>query len=96
MFTQNYKQFIDNLIPDHGKNLFDDTRLVIPFYDEDNELIAVSGRCLEYSSMRNHWFSEQRDILRYITLRTNNSENKLVYCMIRVNLNDTVNLIKKS
>ena len=94
LFTENYKQFIDNLIPNHGKNLFDDTRLVIPFYDEDNELIAVSGRCLEYSSMRNHWFSDQRDILRYITLRTNNSEDKLVYGMNRVNLNDTVYIVE--
>ena len=84
LFTSNYKAFCDALIPDHGKELVEDARLIIPFYDEDNQLIAVSGRALESSSYK----------LRYVTLRTNDSEDKLIYGMDRVNLNNRVYLVE--
>lgn len=80
LFTSNYNQFISALVPNHEKTLFNDARLIIPFYDENNELIAVSGRALETSDKT----------LRYITIRTNNSKNKLLYGMDRVDLSKTV------
>jgi len=84
LFTQHYKQFCDTLIPNHGKQIVDDARLVIPFYDEYNDLIAVSGRALETSDKT----------LRYVTIRTNVSEDKLVYGVDSVNLNETVKLVE--
>ena len=84
LFTNKYKQFCDDLIPDHGKTLIDDARLVIPYYDQNNELIAVSGRALETSDKT----------LRYITLRTNKSDDKLIYGMDRVKLNEPVYLVE--
>lgn len=84
LFTQHYKKFIDALVPDHGKKLVDDARLVIPFYDEYNNLIAVSGRALETSDKT----------LRYITIRTNDSEEKLVYGMDRLNIHETVKIVE--
>ncbi len=84
LFTQHYKQFVDALVPNHGKQLIDDARLVIPFYDEYNELIAVSGRALETGDKT----------LRYITLRTNDSQDKLVYGLDRVNLSDTLKIVE--
>ena len=84
LFTQHYKQFCDALIPNHGKQLVDDARLVIPFYDEYNEIIAVSGRALETSDKT----------LRYITLRTNDSDKKLIYGLDRVNLKETVKVVE--
>jgi hypothetical protein len=80
LFTSHYKQFIDVLIPNHGKQLLDDARLIIPFYDENNELIAVSGRALETSDKT----------LRYVTIRTNESQNKLVFGMDRIDLSKKV------
>lgn len=71
LFTSNYRQFIDALVPNHEKKLIDDARLVIPFYDEYNNLIAVSGRALETSDKT----------LRYITVRTTDSTDKLIYGM---------------
>ena len=76
LFTSNYKAFCDALIPEHGKELAEDARLVIPFYNYQNELVAVSGRALENSSYK----------LRYVTLRTNDSTNKLVYGMERLEI----------
>jgi transcription elongation factor Elf1 len=84
LFTQHYKKFIDALVPNHGKKLVDDARLIIPFYDEYNNLIAVSGRALETSDKT----------LRYITIRTNDSEEKLVYGMDRLNIHDTVKIVE--
>ena len=84
LFTSKYKQFIDALIPNHGKQLIDDARLIIPFYDVYNNLIAVSGRALENSDKT----------LRYITIRTVDSDSKLVYGMDRVDLNQTVKIVE--
>lgn len=84
LFTFKYKQFIDALIPNHGKELIDDARLIIPFYDVYNNLIAVSGRALENSDKT----------LRYITIKTVDSDSKLVYGMDMVDLNQTVKIVE--
>lgn len=84
LFTQNYKEFIDNLIPNHDKNLAEDARLIIPFYDEYDELIAVTGRALETSDKT----------LRYITLRTNESDKKLIYGMDRLDISKPVRIVE--
>ncbi len=84
LFTQHYKQFVDALVPNHGKQIVDDARLVIPFYDEYDDLIAVSGRALETSDKT----------LRYVTIRTNDNENKLIYGMDRVSLDGIVKILE--
>ena len=84
LFTQHYKRFCDTLVPNHGKQLVDDARLIIPFYDEYNELIAVSGRALETNDKT----------LRYITIRTNESKDKLIFGMDRIDLKKPVKLVE--
>jgi len=84
LFTQHYKQFCDALIPNHGKIIIDDARLVIPFYNEYNELVAVSGRALETGDKT----------LRYVTIRTNESDSKLVYGLDRIDKKKTVKIIE--
>lgn len=84
LFTSQYQKFIKSIIPDCDKQVLDDARLVIPFYNEYNELIAVSGRALETSDKT----------LRYVTIRTNDSQNKLIYGMDRVNLSEKVYLVE--
>jgi len=84
LFTQNYRQFCDILIPNHGKQIVDDARLVIPFYDEYNELIAVSGRALQTSDKT----------LRYVTIRTNESEEKLLYGLDRLDKSKPVKIVE--
>ena len=84
LFTNKYKEFCDTLIPDHGKTVIDDARLIIPFFDRHNQLVAVSGRALETSDKT----------LRYVTLRTNDSDDKLIYGMDRVDISQTVYLVE--
>ncbi len=84
LFTSKYKDFVDALYPQHGKELANDARLVIPFYDENDDLIAVSGRALETADKT----------LRYVTVRTNESKNKLIYGKDRVNMSEKVLLVE--
>jgi len=84
LFTSHYKQFIDALVPNHGKKLVDDARVIIPFYDVYNNLIAVSGRALETNDRT----------LRYITIRTTDSEDKLVFGMDRISVHEPVRIVE--
>lgn len=83
-YTDNYKQFVDEVYPNHNKEIANDKRLIIPFYDSDNALIAVSGRALEETSYK----------LRYVTVRTNESEDKLIYGFDRIILSQKVLLVE--
>lgn len=83
-YTDNYKQFVSEVYPQVDKEITADKRLVIPFYDQYNSLIALSGRALEVSDYK----------LRYVTLRTNESEDKLIYGMDRVNTNETIKIVE--
>ena len=84
LFTSHYKKFVDALVPDHGKKLVDDARVIILFYDVYNNLIAVSGRALETSDKT----------LRYITIRTNDSKEKLIFGMDRIDLKQPVKIVE--
>ena len=70
--------------PNHGKQIINDARLVIPFYDENDELIAVSGRALETGDK----------LLRYVTIRTNESQNKLIYGLDRIKSSEKILLVE--
>ena len=83
-FTTNYEKFIKTLIPNCDKELTKEARLIFPFYDEYNELIAVTGRALESGNKT----------LRYVTVRTNDSTNKLLYGMDTVDLNQPVKIVE--
>ena len=83
-FTANFKKFCDEVYPNHGKEITPDARLIIPFFDEYNNLIAVSGRALVTSDEK----------LRYVTIRTNESEDRLIYGMDRIDLSEPVKIVE--
>lgn len=83
-YTEKYKDFLDELIPDHEKKIQNDARLVIPYYDAYDAIIAVTGRAL---------FSD-RDTIRYVTVRTNKDTNKLVYGLDRVDQSKRVYVVE--
>lgn len=84
LFTSKYADFVTSIYPEHGKQLINDARLVIPFYDENDDLIAVSGRALETSD----------NSLRYVTVRTNQSQNKLIYGLDRIKSSEKILLVE--
>jgi transcription elongation factor Elf1 len=84
LFTNKYRQFVTSIFPNNDKQIVDDARLVIPFYNEYDELIAVSGRALETSDKT----------LRYVTIRSNESKHKLVFGFDKVNIKEKIKIVE--
>ncbi len=77
-YANDFKAFIDELLPDHDKDLKeDDPRLIIPFYDIDGSLLAVQGRSLRDSK------------IRYITIKIA-EESVKIFGLDRVNKGEKV------
>lgn len=64
-FAKDFKSFVETLQIEKDGLKEDDPRLVIPFYDEDRNLVAFQGRALGESK------------LRYITVKTDKENHKL-------------------
>jgi hypothetical protein len=61
-FADDFAAFVKSLLPDNEHKLGDnDPRIVIPFFDKQNTLIAFQGRSLK---------ADKFDPLRYITIKT--------------------------
>jgi hypothetical protein len=65
-YADNFREFVISIIPTYEKKLFDEPRLVIPFYDEENNLLGFQGRDLLKSKVK------------YITIKLSD-DNKKVY-----------------
>jgi predicted RNA-binding Zn-ribbon protein involved in translation (DUF1610 family) len=77
-YANDFKAFIDELLPDHDKDLKeDDPRLIIPFFDIDGSLLAVQGRALRDSK------------IRYITIKIAEESIK-IFGLDRVNKDEKV------
>jgi len=84
-FTANFKKFCDEINPSHGKEeLTQDARLIIPFYDEYNSLIGVSGRALVIADYK----------LRYIKIKANDNIKKLIYGIDRIDTTLAVKIVE--
>lgn len=81
-YTRDYKKFVDALYPNHGLIIKSHERLVIPIFDEFNELVAVIGRSLVKS----------KDIERYIMVEKEGCS--AVYGIDRVDKNRDVYVVE--
>jgi transcription elongation factor Elf1 len=77
-YANDFKKFIDELLPDHGKELKeDDPRLIIPFYDLDGTLLAVQGRSLRDSKIRYITIKLAEESIKIFGLDRVNKEEKV-------------------
>lgn len=51
-YVSDFKDFIDKLVPHHGKKLYKESRIIIPFYDKDGNLMGVQGRAVGKSDIK--------------------------------------------
>ena len=51
-YTDNYKALVEEVFPGKGGRFPEDERLVIPIYNQKNELVAISGRSMNGSPIR--------------------------------------------
>lgn len=85
LFTANYEKFVKSLFPNVDKEISNDARLVIPYYDEFNDIIAVTGRALHKTEEK----------LRYVTVRSNDHvSGKLIYGLDRLDKKKKVFIVE--
>lgn len=83
-FTSNYKKLIDELKPEYDKKIDEDARLVIPYFDEYNNLIAVAGRALTTADEK----------LRYVKVKIKDDVNRLIYGLNTLDKSKTVRVVE--
>ena len=77
-YADSFKNFIDELLPDHEKELKeDDPRLIIPFFDDDGSLLAIQGRALRDSKIRYITIKLHEDSIKIFGLNTVNRDEKV-------------------
>lgn len=82
-YADDFLKFCDDTFPDHGKKLIkEEPRIVIPFYDTNNELIGIQGRAILKDAK-----------VRYITIKANDDVPK-VYGMNRLVHTDPIYVVE--
>jgi len=80
-YAENFRDFVLSIMPTYEKKLFDEPRLVIPFYDEDNNLLGFQGRDLLKSKVK------------YITIKLSD-DNKKVYGLNHVDKSKQIYVVE--
>ena len=80
-YAENFREFVISIIPTYEKKLFDEPRLVIPFYDEENNLLGFQGRDLLKSKVK------------YITIKLSD-DNKKVYGLNHVDKSKRIYVVE--
>jgi len=80
-YAEDFKKFVEDLKIEKEGLKEDDPRLVIPFYDENKNMVAFQGRALGESK------------LRYITVKTD-KENHKIFGLDRINKEETVYVVE--
>ena len=80
-YAPDFKRYVDGMGIKKKGLVEDDKRLVIPFYDEDKNLIALQGRTLTDSK------------LRYITVKVSESDHKF-FGLDRIDHNKMIHVVE--
>lgn len=80
-FANDFKKFVEELNIEKDGLKEDDPRLVIPFYDQEKNLIAFQGRALSESK------------LRYITIKLDENNDK-IFGLDRINFDETIYVVE--
>lgn len=80
-YAENFKAFVLELLPDYEKTLYDESRIVFPFYDQDKKLLGFQGRALNDSKVK------------YITVKMDEDFTK-IYGLDRVDLTKRIYVVE--
>lgn len=81
-YAEDFKSFVDEIYPENDKNLpKNDARIVIPFFDRDNNLIGFQGRAIQKSD------------IRYITIKFSEDSPK-VFGLNKIDFNKTIYVVE--
>ena len=80
-YAENFKSFVLELLPDYEKTLYDEQRIVFPFYDQDKKLLGFQGRAVGESKVK------------YITVKMDDDFTK-IYGLDRVDLTKRIYVVE--
>jgi hypothetical protein len=69
-WTDNFPALVDNFLPGHQFALVPEGRIVIPFFDDRHQLVAMQGRSQpRFDATLNKWV-DAKNAIRYITIKS--------------------------
>ena len=80
-YASNFKAFVLEMLPDYEKTLFEEQRIIFPFYDQDKRLLGFQGRAIGESKVK------------YITIKMDDDFKK-IYGLDRVDLTKRVYVVE--
>lgn len=80
-YTDSFKAFVLELLPEYDKTLYEEKRIVFPFYDEDKKLLGFQGRAMGDSKVK------------YITVKVDD-DNRKVFGLDRVDFTKKVYVVE--
>lgn len=80
-YVSDFEDFVKKLYPWFDKTLYKESRIIIPFYDADNNLLGIQGRAIGQSK------------IKYITIKTNENNPK-IFGWNRVEVSKTMYVVE--
>ena len=80
-FASNFKSFVLEMLPSYDKTLYDEPRIVFPFFDAEKKLLGFQGRALNDSKVK------------YITIKMDDDFMK-IYGLDRVDLTKKIYVVE--
>jgi hypothetical protein len=80
-YAENFKEFVEDIFPDYEKTLYEESRIIFPFYDEAKNLLGFQGRAVGDSK------------IKYITIKLD-EENKKVFGLDKVDFTKKVYVVE--
>lgn len=80
-YAENFKAFVLEMLPDYEKTLYEEKRIVFPFFDEKKNLLGFQGRAVGDSKVK------------YITVKLND-DNKKVFGLDRVDFTKRIYVVE--
>lgn len=80
-YAENFKAFVLEILPDYEKTLYEEKRIVFPFFDEKKNLLGFQGRAIGDSKVK------------YITVKLND-DNKKVFGLDRVDFTKRIYVVE--
>jgi hypothetical protein len=80
-YAANFKAFVLEMLPDYEKTLFEEQRIIFPFYDQEKKLLGFQGRAIGESKVK------------YITIKMDDDFKK-IYGLDRVDLTKRIYVVE--
>lgn len=80
-YANDFKAFVLELIPDYEKTLYNEQRIIFPFYDQEKKLLGFQGRAIGESKVK------------YITVKLSD-DNKKIFGLDRVDFDKKVYVVE--